>query len=92
MSAAPKRSLGSMWVFSLNSFQLISPIASGWERRAAANRVAQGAPARRSTTFFPPTRRASKPGATGAIQRPPRGARPGAIAVELGPVAAAVRD
>ena len=61
-----------MWVFSLNSFQLIRPIASGDELAAASSSARSVAPPRRPTTLVPPTIRASKPGAADGIQMPPR--------------------
>ena len=68
----PYARLGSTYVFSENSFQLITPIASGEEASAAFSSCRSVAPFSRPTTLEPPTRRASKPGAAGAIQRPPR--------------------
>ena len=69
---SPNCSLGSTWVFSLNSFQLMRPSTSGDDATAAAYSSRNVAPSRRSTARVPPTIRASNPGANGATQRPPR--------------------
>jgi hypothetical protein len=62
------RTDGSAWVFSLNSFQLIKPRMSGEDRSAVPYSVRKVWPPRRGTNLEPPTMRASKPGANGAIQ------------------------
>ena len=79
--------LGSTCVFSLNSFQEIRPRASGEEETAAACSLRRVAPSRRSTSLVPPTRRASKPGANGAIHRPPDRCTVSLIGSKLGRVA-----
>ncbi len=68
---SPYRSLGSTWVFSLNSFHEISPSASGEDETAALYSARNVWPSRRGTSRVPPTSWALKPGAKGAIQRPP---------------------
>ena len=60
--------LGSMWVFSLNSFQLIRPTAWGTDARAPFHWSRRVSPPRRPTTDSPPKSRASNPGAAGAIR------------------------
>ena len=68
--ANPFALLGSMCEFSLNSFQLMIPSAEGLVAAAVAHDARYVAPSRRSTVELPPTRRASNPGATGAIHLP----------------------
>ena len=61
-----------MWLFSVNSFQEMSPSTSGDELVAASiSRSSVPAP-ERVTTVLPPIARASNPGAADGIHNPPR--------------------
>ena len=76
-ACAPYRRLGSIALFSLNSFQLINPTASGDEDTAASYSRRNVSPSARGTTVWPPIRRASNPGRPGrstgrCVDEPPR--------------------
>ncbi len=67
---SPLLTLGSTCEFSLNSFQLIRPSASGEDLTALSYCRRNVSPSRRSTTRVPPIILASKPGANGANHSP----------------------